>query len=113
MSFYAVVQTELTEKKFIMLALEEMQKRGEITSFRVNNKNDSIDVDRSGDKITIKLDAKTKQYQFAGDSRVVSSFSKRFTQIYALESIKDSLPLDFEIETEKEIGGEINLILKG
>ncbi len=112
MSFYAVVQTELTENKFIMLALEELKERGEITSFRIN-KNDSIDVDRSGDKIVIKLDAKTKQYQFAGDSRVVSSFSKRFTQIYALMSIKDSLPLDFEIESEKEIGGEISLILKG
>jgi hypothetical protein len=113
MSFYAVVQTELTEKKFIMLALEEMQKRGEITDFKIVGKNDSIEVNRSGDKITIKLDAKTGQYQFAGDSRVVNSFSKRFTQIYALESIRDNLPLDFEIEMENEIGGEINLILKG
>ena len=34
-------------------------------------------------------------------------------QIYALESIKDNLPLDFEIAQETEIEGEIKILLKG
>ena len=69
-------------------------------------------MDRDGDIINI-LKEKTGNYQLGGDNRVVNAFSNRLKQIYAYESIKDNLPLDFEIANETETGGEIHILLKG
>jgi hypothetical protein len=113
MSFYTVIQTELKNKKYVLAALMELRKRGEITECKVNEKRETMEVDRSGDKIKI---AKNKQgaFELGGDNRVVQNFSNKLKQYYALESIKDNLPLDFEIAEEKEtIDGEIKILLKG
>ena len=66
----------------------------------------------SGDIITIGK-SKEGNYQVEGDARVVNAFSKRLKQIYAYESIKENLPLDFEIVQEKEVAGEMKIVLKG
>ncbi|WKZ33563.1 MAG: hypothetical protein QY316_03915 [Thermodesulfobacteriota bacterium] len=111
MSFYTVIKTELSVRKYLICALEELKKRGEITSFVASERKDTIEVDRDGDIINISRE-KTG-YQLGGDNRVVNSFSNRLKQMYAYESIKDNLPLDFEISSETETAGEIQIVLKG
>jgi hypothetical protein len=113
MSFYTVIQTELKNRKYVLAALMELKKRGEITECKVNEKRGTMEVDRSGDKIKIS-ENKRGAFELGGDNRVVQSFSNKLKQYYALESIKDHLPLDFEIAEEKEtIDGEIKILLKG
>jgi len=113
MSFYSVIQTECRSKKYVLAALAELRKRGEITACKINEKKETMEVNRSGDIIKV---SKNKQgvFELGGDNRVVQNFSNKLKQFYALESIKDNLPLDFEIVEEKEtIGGEIKILLKG
>lgn len=112
MSFYTTIKTEITNKKYILCALEEMRRRGEITNFQLNERKEKIEIDRSGDIINI-LKEKTGSFEVAGDARVVRPFSDRLKQFYAYESIKDNLPLDFEIARESETAGEIVILLKG
>jgi len=112
MSFYTVIKTELKSKKYLICALEELKKRGEITSFVSNERKETVEIDRDGDVINISKE-KTGNYQIGGDNRVVNAFSNRLKQIYAYESIKDNLPLDFEIANESETAGEIHIVLKG
>ncbi|MBE7413686.1 MAG: hypothetical protein HS130_00055 [Deltaproteobacteria bacterium] len=112
MSFYTVIKTELSVKKYLICALEELKKRGEITSFVASERKDAIEVDRDGDIINISRE-KAGNYQLGGDNRVVNAFSNRLKQMYAYESIKDNLPLDFEISSETETAGEIQIVLKG
>ncbi len=112
MSFYTVIKTQLNNKKYIVCALEELKRKGEITNFVNIEKKGSIEVDRDGDIINITKE-KTGNYQVGGDNRVVNRFSDRLKQFYALESIKDNLPLDFEIAQEVESEGEIKILLKG
>lgn len=112
MSFYTVIKTKLNSKKYIICALEELKRKGEITSFVHVEKKESIEIDRDGDILNITKE-KTGNYQVGGDNRVVNRFSDRLKQVYALESIKDNLPLDFEIAQETETGGEIKILLKG
>ncbi|MBI5327277.1 MAG: hypothetical protein HZB80_03145 [Deltaproteobacteria bacterium] len=111
MSFYTTIKTEITNKKYIIAALEEMKRRGEITNFQLHERKEKIEVDRSGDIINIARE-KTSNFGVAGDARVVKSFSDRLKQFYAYESIKDNLPLDFEIAKESEVGGDIMILLK-
>lgn len=112
MSFYTTIKTEITDKKYVLSALEEMKRRGEITNFQFHEKKEKIEVDRSGDIININKE-KTGNFEVAGDARVVKSFSDRLKQFYAYETIKDNLPLDFEIAKESETAGEIVILLKG
>lgn len=112
MSFYTVIKTELSSKKYLICALEELKRRGEITTFVKNDRKETVEVDRDGDIINIALE-KTGNYGIGGDNRVVNTFSNRLKQIYAYESIKDNLPLDFEIASENEVAGEIKIVLKG
>lgn len=112
MSFYTVIRTQLNSKKYIICALEELKKKGEITNFVHVEKKEKIEVDRDGDIINI-IKEKSGNYQVGGDNRVLARFSDRLKQIYALESIKDNLPLDFEIAQETETEGEIKILLKG
>lgn len=111
MSFYTVIKTELASKKYLICALEEMKKRGEIKSYVQNERKESIEIDRDGD--IIKIQKEKTGYEMGGDNRVVNSFSNRLKQFYAYESIKDNIPLDFEIAKETETAGEIQIILKG
>ncbi|MBI5344191.1 MAG: hypothetical protein HZB83_02455 [Deltaproteobacteria bacterium] len=93
MSFYTVIRTELRNRKYLLL--------------------ETVEVDRHGDIINVIRD-KAGNYQVAGDNRVVRAFSDRLKQAYAYESIKDNLPLDFEIAKETETAaGEIMILLKG
>ncbi|MBI4949665.1 MAG: hypothetical protein HY955_05915 [Deltaproteobacteria bacterium] len=112
MSFYTVIKTQLSSKKYVIAALGELKKRGEITNFVKNDRKEEIEVDRDGDMITLSME-KSGNYQVGGDNRVVNRFSDRLKQIYAYESIKDNLPLDFEISKETETSGEIHILLKG
>lgn len=112
MSFYAQIKTELTSKKFIMCAIEELKKSGEITGFRVIEKKNKIEIDREGDIINI-VQGKAGNFEVAGDNRVITSFTNRLKQLYAYESIKQNLPLDFEIAKETEVGSDIVIVLKG
>lgn len=112
MSFYTVIKTELNSKKYIICAIEEMKRRGEIRGFIKNEKKDSIEIDRDGDIVTLNK-VGSGNAELAGDNRVVQQFSGRLKQFYALESIKDNLPLDFEIASETETAGEIKILLKG
>ncbi|MBI5875856.1 MAG: hypothetical protein HZB81_08480 [Deltaproteobacteria bacterium] len=112
MSFYTTIKTEITNKKYVLSALEEMKRRGEITNFQLQERKEKIEVDRSGDIINIAKE-KTGNFEVAGDARVVRSFSDRLKQFYAYEAIKDNLPLDFEIAKESETAGEIVILLKG
>ncbi len=111
MSFYTCIKTELKNKKYLLAALEELKKRGEITNF-IKHK-EKIEVDRQGDLINISV-TKEGHHEVGGDNRVVRAFSDRLKQMYALESIKDNLPLDFEVTQETETAaGEIMILLKG
>ncbi len=112
MSFYIAIKTEISNKQYIISTLKEMQKRGEITRFLVDKKKDQIEIDRDGDTIIITRE-KSGNFEVTGDARIVRSFSKRLTQLYAYSSIKENLPLDFEIAHESEIAGEIKILLKG
>lgn len=113
MSFYTVIRTELKNKGYIVAALMEMRKRGEILKCKINEKKETIEIDRDGDAIKVTRE-KAGGFEVAGDARVVKVFSDRLKQMYALESIKDNLPLDFEIDSETETAtGEIKLLLKG
>jgi len=112
MSFYTVIKTELSSRKYILCAMEEMKRRGEITNFHVNERKEKIDVDRSGDIINIGKE-KSGNFEVAGDARVVRQFADRFKQFYAYEAVKDNLPLDFEIAKESEEAGDILILLKG
>lgn len=112
MSFYTQIKTELTNKKYIMCAIEELKKSGEITGFRVIEKKNKIEINREGDIINI-LEGKTGNFEVAGDNRVINTFANRLKQMYAYESIKQNLPLDFEIAKETEVGGDIVIVLKG
>ena len=107
-----MIKTELPNKKYLMCALEELKKRGEITNFVANERKETVEIDRDGDIINV-IKEKTGSYQLGGDNRVVNSFSNRLKQIYAYESIKDNLPFDFEIASEQETEGEIQILLKG
>jgi hypothetical protein len=112
MSFFVAIKTEIANKQYILSTLKEMQKRGEITEFVVNEKKEQIEIDRDGDVIIISR-GKSGNFEVSGDARIVRSFSKRLTQLYAYASIKENLPLDFEIADESEIAGEIKILLKG
>ena len=111
MSFYTVIKTELNSKKYILCALAEMKKRGEIKNYVENERKETIEVDRDGDVLNIVR--QKEGFDLAGDNRVVNTFSKRLKQFYAYESIKENIPLDFEIAKETEVAGEIQIILKG
>ncbi|MBI5468036.1 MAG: hypothetical protein HY891_02795 [Deltaproteobacteria bacterium] len=112
MSFYTVIKTELSSKKYILCALAEMKRRGELKEFVHNERKESIEVDQDGDILSIAKE-KTGNYEIGGDNRVVNRFSNRLKQFYAYESIKDNIPLDFEIAAETETEGEIRILLKG
>ncbi|MEE8422905.1 MAG: hypothetical protein V3S49_00020, partial [Thermodesulfobacteriota bacterium] len=105
MSFYIVIKTEISNKQYIISTLKEMQRRGEITRFLVDKKKEQIEIDRDGDIIIISKQ-KSGNFEVTGDARIVRSFSKRLTQLYAYSSIKENLPLDFEIAHESEVAGE-------
>lgn len=111
MSFYTKIKTEMKNRKYLLAALAELKKKGEITNF--SKLKDKIEVDRDGDVIDINI-SRTGEHEVGGDNRVVRAFSDRLRQVYALESIKDNLPLDFEISKETETAtGEIVILLKG
>lgn len=112
MSFYTTIKTEISSKKYVIAALEEMKRRGEITNFQLHDRKEKIEIDRCGDMLNIAKE-KTGNFEVAGDARVVKSFTDRLKQFYAYESIKDNLPLDFEIAKESEVTGEIRILLKG
>jgi len=111
-SFYTEIKTELSSKPIVICALEELKRRGEISSFEELEKKGKIKIDRDGDIIHISQTAEGV-FQIEGDSRVVSAFTNRLKQMYAYESIKMSLPLDFEIAEESELAGNISIVLKG
>ena len=113
MSFYCVIKTELTNKKYIIAALEEMKRRGEITNYEVNKRKEKIEVDREGEVVNIVKEKRGNNYEVAGMARTAREITQRLKQIYAYESIKDNLPLDFEIAKEVEQAGEIVILLKG
>lgn len=112
MSFYTQIKTELTSRKYVLCALEELKKKGEITGYQVVDKKNKIEVNREGDIINI-LHAKAGNFEVGGDSRVINTFTNRLKQLYAYESIKENLPLDFEIAKESEVSGDIVILLKG
>jgi len=112
MSFYTCIKTKLDNRKYVVAALVEMKRRGEIVKYVENRKKETIEVDAGGDAVSVVRE-KSGNYGVAGDNRVVGRFSKMLKKFYALESIKDNLPLDFEITEEQESGGEIKLLLKG
>lgn len=112
MSFYTVIKTQVSNRKYVLAALAEMQKKGEIIKFAEDEKTEKIEVDRDGDKLTLSV-GKDKNYQVGGDNRIARAFSDRLAQVYALESIKDNIPLDFELAEEQETAaGEVMLLLK-
>ncbi len=113
MSFYAKIKTELANKKYIIAAIEEMKRRGELTNYQINEKKEKIEIDREGDMLTVAKEKAGNNFEVAGDSRVANAFTNRLKQFYAYESIKDNLPLDFEIAKESEEAGEIIIHLKG
>lgn len=113
MSFYCVIKTEIKNRKYLVAALHELKERGELSSVEHNERKETFDLDQDGDKIKISKERKTGNFEVGGDARVVRRFSNRLKQMYALESIKDNMPLDFEIAQENEQGGEIRILLKG
>ncbi|MBI5598344.1 MAG: hypothetical protein HY890_01245 [Deltaproteobacteria bacterium] len=113
MSFYTVIKTELKNKKYVIAALEELKARGEISRYEEILKKNRIKVNRGGDAIEIVMDIKTGNVHVEGDARVVEDFTKRLKQLYAYASIKENLPFDFEIANERDIAGDITLVLKG
>ncbi len=110
MSFYLKLKIQIANKKYLIAALKELQKKGEILKYEEKRK-ETIEVDRDGDIIKIIKD-KLGNYELGGDARVVKAFADRLKQVYALESIKDNMPLDFEIVQETDSAGEILLLLK-
>jgi hypothetical protein len=112
MSFYAKIKTELSNKKYIMCALAELERRGEITSYEVSERKEKIKVDIDGDILNICKEKSGNNMEVQGDVRRARVFANRLKQIYAYESIKDNLPLDFEIVKEVEEAGEILILLK-
>lgn len=112
MSFYAKIKTELCNKKYIISALAELKRRGEITTYEINERKEKIEVDRDGDMLNICKEKSGNNMEVHGDARVARVFTNRLKQIYAYESIKDNLPLDFEIAKETEEVGEILILLK-
>lgn len=112
MSYYTEIKTELKNRQYVLSALEELKKRGEITRYEEIEKKNSIKVDRGGDILGISM-TKEGTFQVEGDARVVKEFTQRLTQIYAYMSIKENLPLDFEIAKESESAGSITILLKG
>ncbi|MDH4130145.1 MAG: hypothetical protein OEV44_15430 [Spirochaetota bacterium] len=112
MSFYAKINTQLSNKKYLLCALDELERKGEISNYQLIEKKDKIKIDRDGDILNIIKD-KTGNFQVTGDVRIGRIFADRLKQIYAYESIKDNLPLDFEIAKEVEENGEISILLKG
>ncbi|MFZ3073437.1 MAG: hypothetical protein WA162_09360 [Thermodesulfobacteriota bacterium] len=112
MSYYTEIKTELKNRHYILLALEELKKRGEITRYEQIEKKDSIKVDRGGDIMNVSM-TKEGTVRVEGDARVVNAFTQRLTQMYAYMSIKENLPLDFEIAKETESAGSITILLKG
>ena len=113
MSFYCVIKTELSRRKYIIAALAEMQKKGEITSYEISKTKDKINVDRGGEVVTVSRINEKSNYEIGGIARPAREISDRMKQLYAYESIKDNLPLDFEIAKETEEAGEIVIMLKG
>ncbi|MBI5756550.1 MAG: hypothetical protein HZA12_06455 [Nitrospirae bacterium] len=113
MSFYCVIKTELSKKKYIIAALAEMQRRGEITNYEISKRKEQIKVDRDGEVVTVSRGSENSNFEVAGISRPARELTDRLKQIYAYESIKDNLPLDFEIAKETEEAGEIVILLKG
>lgn len=113
MSFYCIIKTELTNKKYIVAALEEMKSRGEITRYTINKRKEKIEVDREGEIVNIAKEKVGNNFEVSGISRPARMIADRLKQFYAYESIKDNLPLDFEIARETEEAGEIVILLKG
>ena len=113
MSFYCVIKTELSKKKYIIAALAEMQRKGEITNYTLSKTKEKIEVDRAGEVVTISRTNENSNFEIGGISRPAREISDRIKQLYAYESIKDNLPLDFEIAQETEEAGEIFITLKG
>ena len=113
MSFYTKIKTTMSNRQYIITALTELEKRGEIVSFQVNERNEAIELDRDGDILNVVQEKAGNNFEVAGDARVARTFADRLKQIYAYESIKDNIPLDFEIAEETERAGEIVILLKG
>lgn len=113
MSFYCVIKTELANKKYIIAALEEMKRRGDITTYSINKRKEEIEVDREGEIVNISREKQGVNFEVSGISRPAREIAIRLKQVYAYESIKDNLPLDFEIARETEEAGEIVILLKG
>jgi len=90
-----------------------LEKRGEIVSYQMNKKTDAIEVDRDGDLLNVAQEKSGNNFEVAGDVRIARNFADRLKQMYAYESIKDNIPLDFEIAEETERAGEIEILLKG
>lgn len=112
MSFFTMIKTELKSRPLVIAALQQLKQRGEIRGFTVNERKGTIEIDREGQVLELSQD-ETGAFQVAGDTRAVGAFSRRLAQIYAYVTIKESLPLDFEIVEEKEVAGEITILLKG
>ena len=113
MSFYCVIKTELSNKKYVIAALEEMKRRGEISTYEINKRKEKIEVDRDGEIVNISREKEGNNFEVSGISRPARNLADRLKQFYAYESIKDNLPLDFEIANETEQAGEITILLKG
>ncbi len=113
MSFYCIIKTQLSNKKYVIAALAEMQRKGEITGYSVSKTKDKISVDREGEVVTVSRVNEQSNFEIGGISRPAREISDRMKQLYAYESIKDNLPLDFEIAKESEEAGEIHITLKG
>ncbi len=112
MSFYCVIQTKISNKHHLIAALTELRRRGELSSVEHNERKETFEVDRDGDKLKISQNKKTGDFEIGGDNRVVNRFANRLKQMYALEAIKENMPLDFEVVEEEESGGEIRILLK-
>ncbi|MDH4226875.1 MAG: hypothetical protein OEV59_03850 [Deltaproteobacteria bacterium] len=112
MSFFTKLNTELKNKQYVLAAIAALKQTGEIKNYAINEKKESVEINRAGDIIQV-VKTKTGEYELQGDARVVSAFSSRLKQLYAYEAIKDNMPLDFEIAEEIETAGEIRIVLKG
>lgn len=112
MSFYMCIKTEIKNRIYLKSALAELHKRGEIQKIEENERKGKIIIDRGGDKLVITGDEE-KGFEVGGDATVVKAFTDRLKQVYAVESIKDNLPLDLEVVEETESAtGEIHILLK-
>src|SRR3989304_937354 len=113
MSFYCVIKTELSEQRYIIAAMAEMQRKGEITNYTVSRTKEKIEVDREGEVVTVSRVNENSNFELGGMPQTAREISDRMKQLYAYESIKDNLTLDFEIAQETEEAGEIVIMLKG